>query len=1019
MVMFCDLVGSTELSGRHDPERYGLLIERYVSKVRATLEDRYGGQVVNVQGDGLLALFGAPDAHGDDAERAVRAAIEVIDAVRALSADTQREIGEKLAVRIAIHRGQIYRDLNSVYGLTTNVTARLQQLAPPDGIVISDDVQRMIDKVFETTSMGPQSVKGVEEPIHAHQVIGERSARSATSPFHAPFIDRVAEWERLKSVLDEVSQRRRVDTFALLLRGEAGVGKSYLASRVTLKASDAQLPVVELAGSAFFADSGLYPVRRLIEQASGIRNNSDGSERLRRLSDELQLRGLEPDRLVPLLAPVLGIEPEAGYLAEPLDTRKLSAAISEAAHRYLGACLGQGPSVLLAEDLQWFDGATLELLERIASDDRACMMVMTARPGVGTVLGAELIELEPFSEQDSGLLVDELCTETPLSPEDRRSLIARSDGIPLYIEELVAGAWHGAPSSKADTSARPSGAVPDTLYDLLAARLSTHQDIVPIASAAAVIGRDVDPGLLQSVLGLSEEEVGHSLVSLCEQGVLEGPAAPGDSYRFRHELLREIAYELQPLSQRRLVHSRFADALTSGGSDGDVIDWGGAAAHFEKAGRAADAVQSYESAASSARRRGSFREAQKHLSRAIDLLNSSLPLNVERDLYEVDLRLQRGYLAVSELGHSSPAAAIDYQRCLELTASDPAGDQWFSTVIVLWTYHLTRGEISKAQEISDLTYRSLERREWYRSFNLASFGILECWEGDFRAARDLLDVFDATRVTEDEERFAAEWLNPNEPVAGALVCSAVVRFFTGDDSGADEQFAAAFARTDGMDFPQGPYSAAHSLAHNAWMRIELEQFEEAGEQIARLTEISSRHGFDSWTMVAQMQATVLSAVQSVRTGTASREESAQHAAVLDGMIELWKTFDTRYFLPYYLTMAGLLHAAGGDKPLAHARLEESLKLAGETAMHFYDAETLRHLANLDLHPSGREQGLREALGLARRQHGVLFELRAAIDLANLCGGSERERLGTALEQLNGGSTYPELARARVTLAALG
>ena len=141
--------------------------------------------------------------------------------------------------------------------------------------------------------------------------------------------------------------------------------------------------------------------------------------------------------------------------------------------------------------------------------------------------------------------------------------------------------------------------------------------------------------------------------------------------------------------------------------------------------------------------------------------------------------------------------------------------------------------------------------------------------------------------------------------------------------------------------------------------------------------------------------------------------------MLDGMIEIWKAFDTRYFLPYYLSMAGLLHAAGGDKRLAHARLEESLELAGETAMHFYDAESLRHLANLELHPNGREQGLREALALARRQHCVLFELRAAIDLVSLCGGVERKGLEAALQRVVDGSKYPELDRARVTLDALG
>ena len=662
----------------------------------------------------------------------------------------------------------------------------------------------------------------------------------------------------------------------------------------------------------------------------------------------------------------------------------MSAAIADAAHLYIRTRLGAGPSVLLVEDLQWIDQSTLELLERIVHDQRPCLVVMTARPGVLPMAGAELVELEPFSEHESGLLIDALGLEPEVSSEDRRTLIARGDGIPLYIEELVAATSHGMPSSpEPGASARPVGTVPDILYDLLAARLSSHEDIVATASAAAVSGRDVDPLMLQSVLGLSAAETASSLDSLCEQGILERPVTDDAPYRFRHELLREVAYELQPPSQRRFVHGRFADALTST-ADGDVIDWSNAAAHFEMAGRIAAAVQAYESGASSARRRGSFSEAKRQLSRSVELLESGLPQNPERDLYEVSLRLQRGYPAVSEEGHSSPAAAADYERCLELAASDPEGDQWFSTVIVLWTYHLIRGEIAKAQAISDQTYRSLDRRQWYRSFNLASFGILECWEGDFRAAKDLLELFEATRVSADEERFAAEWLNPNEPVSGALGCSAIVRFLTGDNAGAEQQFAAATARTGAMDFPRGPYSTAHTLTHEAWMRLELEQFDEADERIARLSDIALRHGFDSWSMVAQMQTTVATAVRAITTGSASTRESAHHAAILDSMIEIWKTFDTRYFLPYYLTTAGLIHAAGGDKRTAHSRFEESLKLAGETAMHFYDAETLRHLANLELHPQGRETGLWEALLLARRQHGALFR------------GSGRHRPGGSL-----------------------
>lgn len=1016
MVMFCDLVGSTELSERHDPELYGLLIERFVSRVRDTLEQRYGGEVVGVRGDGLLVLFGAPKAHGDDAERAIRAALETVDRVQALSQQTQREMGESLAIRIAIHRGPIYRDVDEVYGLTANVAARLESLAPSNGIAISDEVQRLVGQKFETISLGAHNVKGVGEPLHAHQVLGERSDAAASVGAGAPFINRVAEWEVLLSVWAEVGpgHARR----AVLLRGEAGVGKSYLASRFTETARREGAVIVELAGSAFFQDEGLRPVRKFIEHASGIERQHDGRERLRRLRHELYRRGIDPEALIPLVAPILGIAPDAGYVEVPLDTRKLSEAVAEAAHDYLRACLGAGPSVLVVEDLQWLDETTRALIERIAEGDAPCMVVMTARPGTEPFAGA-LVELEPFSATDSALLIEALSAEVPLRAEVRDALIARGDGIPFYIAELISSVGEGVPSSPPDLTQAATGTVPDILYDVLAARLRSPDDIIPVACAAAVIGRNVEVQLLQTVVGRSSREIDNALETLRQQDVLELLDSSRGYYRFRHELLREVAYELQPPSQRRVVHGRVAEALSSGSSEGDVVDWAGAASHFDQAGQAASAVPAYERAALTCLRRGSFREARGDLSRAIELITSSMPHDLERDLHEVNLRLRRGYLAVSEEGHSSPSAASDYQRCLELAQADPTGDDWFRVVIVLWTYHLIRGELEQAHRISDLTYRSLNRREWYGSYNLASFGILECWAGDFRAARDLLDAFDAMRAPQDEEQFTAQWLNPDDPVNGVLVASAVVEFLTGDDLGAEAQFAETLARTDDMEFPEGPYSLAHALTHRAWMRMELAQFGKAEEDLARLSELAARHGFDSWSMVAVMQQTVLAALRADHGGTTTTEEFAQRASEIDAMIEIWKQFDTRYFLTYYLTVAGLSHAWGGDKRTARARLEESLRLGDETTMCFYQAETLRHLANLELHPKGREEGLREALDLARRQHGSLFELRAVLDLVELRGTAARASLDAALSAMRSTSSYPELARARATLNAQG
>jgi class 3 adenylate cyclase/tetratricopeptide (TPR) repeat protein len=1016
MVMFCDLVGSTELSGRHDPERYADLVRRYVGEARQTIEDRYGGHVVNVEGDGILALFGAPHAHGDDAERAIRAAIDIVDRVRTLSIETEREVGESLAVRIAVHRGHIYwaKD-NSVYGLATNVAARLQALAAPNEIVISDDVQRMVDHLFETVAGGPQTVKGVEQPLWVHRVVGERAQRMPRRDTRSPLINRQQEWGRLRTAWSDVVEGEADGAVAVLVRGDAGVGKSYLASRVAALASDDGATVVELGGFALFEDVGLYPVRRLIERMAGIEPNTDGVQRLRFLRRDLDHRGLGAETYVPRLAPILGIKPEVGYVAEPVDARKLNEEIVDAACTYVEACLGDAPGVLVVEDLHWCDSSTRDVVTRLARRREPCVVVMTARPGVAPWARVEVIELEPFSEQDSGRLVDALCSDKHLSAAVRENVVARGDGIPLYIEELVANVQQGAASLPDDTSAPSSGSVPDLLYDLLAARLRFAADAIPVASASAVIGRDVDRHVLETLLELSRAELDTALVALCDQGVLEHRSGGDGQYRFRHELLREVAYELQPPSRRRHIHGKLADVLTSPRVGSNVVDWGVAASHFEAAGRMVEASDALREAAAAARLRGAFAEARGYLTRAIELLTSNVEQNVERDVREVRLRLHRGYLAASEEGPASRSAAADYERCLDLAAADPSGDEMFETVIVLWTYHLTRGELVQARRISELTFRSLDRREWYRSFNIAAYGILDCWEGDLRAARDLLEMFNATRVQADEERFLSQWLMPGDPVTVILSCVGVVRFMMGEIGRADEAFRDALERTETLSFPQGPYSAAYALSVEAWMRLEREQFDEAEDRIAHLSDIASRHGFDGWTMVAVTLQTVLRALQALHGG-AGADDLARHALSVGGMIEVWQRFDTRFFLPYYLTTVGVLQVAAGDTDSARASFGAALSLADETEMRFWQAETIRHAAHLEPDADSRRRKLEAALAVARTQPAPLFELRVALDLERLVPGRARAAVDAALGRLGRGSAYPEVARAHTVLA---
>jgi AAA ATPase domain len=862
-------------------------------------------------------------------------------------------------------------------------------------------------------------VKGITEAIGFHSVVGERLEGRLPKLAGRPLVDRTAELSRLRQCWDAVSHTDSSGPVGLALWGEAGMGKSRLAWTIAGEAAADGARVIELAGSPFFAEVEFYPVRRLLEREAGLHRDLDGSTRLTRLGDELLVKGLDPTQATPLLAPFVGIEPTAGYVAVEMEARKLAEQIGDEAYRYVSACLGSAPSVLVAEDLQWFDQSTRTLVKRILESPHRCAVIITARPGADPMGGIGDIELEPLTDLDSGVLVDALSSDTPLGSDVRESLVARSDGIPLYIEELVANAQQGAPSAETGTAGSPAEAVPDLLYDLLVARLDPTANLIPVATAAAAIGREVDLGLLEAAVDLPKEDLGSVLEMLRSQGVLEPKEGDTSQYRFRHELLREVAYELQPPSRRKSVHSRVADRLIRGSAEGGVVDWRIAASHLELAGRVTEAVDAFEHAADAARMRGAFSEARTHLGKALDLTVTDIPHDSQRDLHEVSLRLQRGYIAVSEEGNASPVAALDYERCLELAAHDPAGDEMFKAIIVLWSYHVIRGELAQARHISEFTFRNLEKREWYRKFNLAAFGMLDTWEGNFVDASDTLETFNRTRVPSDEMRFQSEWFSPNEPVTAILMCVALVRFLTGDGPGTDRQFETARSHSEGIGFPRGPFSTAQTLSFEAWTRIERGQFDLADNLIARFTDISAEHGFDGWGLVAATQHTVATALRMLHSDRPDQNELRAHAETLRGMVELWKGIDTTFFLSYYLTMTAVIFEAAGDRADAHAHLTESLHLARQTGMRFYDVETMRHLARLELDPTGREECLRSALGLAQRQGAALFELRVAYDLYELCGSAASGELQSALDRFDPEAPYPEVPRARHALGARG
>ena len=534
-ILFADLVDSTALSMRLEPEAYRLLVGRYRQQVQQAV-DRYGGHIASTKGDGLLAVFGHPVAHEDDVRRAVQTGLEITRDLRSLSERAQHRFGVGIDVRVGVHRGPVYLDIahDDVYGLAANVAARVCGLAPPGSVVVSEGVEPLIGGAFELERRAPAAVKGVDAPLGNYRVVGECAAPPRVA--RTALIGR----ERELALLTESWARAQAGTLTapgVVFGGEPGIGKSRVALAASEMVQGDGAVVVELFGSPLHAGVGLHPVRTLLERRCGISRLTDGGKRLRLLREELVAQGLDPETAGPLLAPVLGIGPQEGYRPVAAEGHKLQQLISEAVCGYVLACLGDGPGLVVAEDGQWLDPSTTEVLGALlTSGSGRLLMVLTTRDSGWLRHGwpVTVCDLAPLTAEESNELI--VALDATVTEQQRVQIRNRCDGVPFYIEQVVAE-LAVAPPDQGNLAP-----VPETLYEPLRARLRGSPAVVRVAEAAAVIGRHGDRSLLAAVVGLDTDQLGRVINELQDVRVFEPYGT--DGWGFRHELLREVAAEL-------------------------------------------------------------------------------------------------------------------------------------------------------------------------------------------------------------------------------------------------------------------------------------------------------------------------------------------------------------------------------------------------------------------------------------------------------------------------------------------
>jgi class 3 adenylate cyclase len=706
-VLFCDLVGSTELSTKLDPENMREVIRDYQNAVVGETT-HFEGHVAKFMGDGVLAYFGWPQAHEDDVERAVRAALAIAHAVSQVTSP----VGEPLAARIGIATGPVVvGDLlgegaaqeQAVVGETPNLAARLQEVAEPGMVVIAATTRHLLGSLFELENLGAQRVKGFAEPLAAFRILGEGRAESRFEAMHTtgltPLVGREHE---LAILLERWVWAKDSDGQVVLLAGEPGIGKSRLARALRERlAAEPYTPISHFC-SPYHTSSALYPVTGLLERAAGFTQEDTADERLDRLE---ALLARSTDRLheaVPLVAALLSIPTGERYPPLELSPQRQKQRTLEVLLDQLSGLAAKQPVLAVYEDLHWVDPTTRELLDLLVEQVRhlPVLMLMTFRPEFNPPWTGQahvtLLPLSRLGRRQGAAIVERLTGGKALPDEVLDQIVSKTDGVPLFVEELTktvleSGLLRDAGDHFEVAGQLPPLAIPATLHDSLMARLDRLAPAKHVAQIGAVIGREFGHDLVGAVAQLSESQLTAALDQLVQAELVFRRGTPPDAtYSFKHALVQETAYQSLLKSRRQQLHARIADALSQFGTTPEVL-----ARHYTEAGLLEPAARSWAEAGHKALARSAMHEGARAFRNALGLLRRQPP-SAKSERQELDLLVP---LSVSLINTTGPGSA-DVEAVQREAAGLGDREGEFRARWLLWRVHNVRAELEQAVGIA-------------------------------------------------------------------------------------------------------------------------------------------------------------------------------------------------------------------------------------------------------------------------------------------------------------------------------
>jgi class 3 adenylate cyclase/tetratricopeptide (TPR) repeat protein/ABC-type transport system involved in cytochrome c biogenesis ATPase subunit len=997
-VMFVDLVGSTEMATRIDAEDMREVINGYQNTV-AGVVSRFEGFVAKFMGDGVLCYFGWPRANEDDAERAVRAGLSIIEAVK----KTKAPNGSPLATRIGIATGVvIVGDMigsgatqeAAVVGETPNLAARLQGVAQPNQLVLPQETRRLLGNTYKLTSIGAQDLKGVGAPVEAFVVEGEAALESRFAARQSGTLTPIVGREReIELMLERWAMARARKGQMVIVSGEAGIGKSRITQAVIDAVARDEHVRMTYQCSPYHADSAFYPVTQQMAFAAGFAPSDSADARLDKLE---ALLGTDHDTLK-LVAPLMGLDGTTRYGALDFTPTQQRAQTMQALARLLVQQSQKKPVLLVYEDLHWIDPTSLELVETLldATADQPIMILATARPTFEYGFGGHPIvtrfALNRLGKDQISDIVSKLTGGKALPEEIMEIIAQRTDGVPLFVEELTktileTGALKEAGDQLVLNGPLSAIAIPATLHDSLMARLDRLQPIKEVAQTAACIGREFSHRLLARIARLSEVELAAALDGLIGAELIYRRGLPPEAvYLFKHALVRDAAYESLLKEKRRAIHARILAALEN---DPDVAPEV-LAVHAEAANLTDRAIDLWELAGQTAIARPAFREGISNLHRAIALITSQLEIGDNTILNRaLSLQVRLGYASIAHFGWGNNQTKAAFEHALVL--ADRVGETplRFQILYGLMTNRYIRGDHAEAVHHGQVLVNLAEKMTETAPAVVAnrSFACSLMFTGEFERAQPYYDralgLFDPVLHNNLAHLYGTDLGIGSH----ALICwNLLIR---GESRRAEqlfhdcERYGLACTDVASNCYRHMIGTVIHLLTRNG---AEFERHTNS------LVDMAGEHNLVYFANYAALNREFLQIRNGDVTGIASfsRTDAAIVATKALAFLPLLRTE-----IAYHALTLGLRDEAVQLATTTQGLIDQTGEKMWLSGLHRLYAA----IAKADGDNKTAERHLTTALDVARQQGAKLFELRAANDLARLL--QNQSRIEEAVAVLN-------------------